>query len=760
MINGQEIQFIKKLNIKMRKLLFIIILSLFYTSTAFSEVVKKIDISGNNRVSDETIKIYGDVKVNQDYGEQDLNRILNNLFSTNFFEDVKIQLNNNILTIDLIEHPVINQLIILGEPSKKYKEQITKLMNSKEKESYIKINIAKDVEIIKQLYASLGFNFTEVETKIRKVDEANLDLIFEIKKGKPTRISKITFIGDKKVRDKRLRDIVASEEHKFWKVITRNTKFNQSLINMDIRLLANYYKSIGYYDVQIKSNSAELINKDGNIELIYSIDAGNRYVIKKIMTNADPVIDKNIFFPLNKEYQEVIGSYYSPFKIKKLLDSVDELIERNNLQFIEHNVEEIIENDSIVIKFNIYEGEKILVERINILGNNITNESVIRSEMELDEGDPFTNLGLDKSVSNIKSRNIFKKVNYNIKDGSEKNLKTIDIIVEEKPTGEVSAGAGIGTNGGSFMFNVQENNYLGEGKNVGFEIEIDQDSLKGTLNYTDPNYDFLGNALNYYVTSSNNDMPDQGYENTIMGAGINTTFEQYKDVYTSLGIDATHDDLQTLDSASASLKKQAGTFNEISGNYGFSFDKRNRSFMPTEGSIISFNQSLPIYADKSFIANTFSVSSYKTLTEDVIGAGKFFISAINGLGSDDVRLSKRRGLSSRRLRGFEKGKVGPLDGKDHIGGNYAAALNFEANLPNLLPESTNTDFGFFLDFGNVWGVDYDSTIDDSNKIRSSAGGIMNWNSPLGPMNFTLSTNLSKASTDVTESFNFNLGTTF
>ena len=143
----------------MRKLLFIIILSLFYTSTSFSEVVKKIDISGNNRVSDETIKIYGDVKVNQDYGEQDLNRILNNLFSTNFFEDVKIQLNNNILTIDLIEHPVINQLIILGEPSKKYKEQITKLMNSKEKESYIKINIAKDVEIIKQLYASLGFNF-------------------------------------------------------------------------------------------------------------------------------------------------------------------------------------------------------------------------------------------------------------------------------------------------------------------------------------------------------------------------------------------------------------------------------------------------------------------------------------------------------------------------------------------------------------------------------------------------------------------------
>ncbi len=744
----------------MRKLLFTTLIYLFYSLPTMAEVVNKINISGNSRVSNETIKIYGGIKINENYTEQDLNRILNNLFSTNFFEDVQVELSNNILNIKLIEHPVINQLILIGEPSNKYKEQIKKLIKSKEKDSYIKNNIANDVEIIKKIYASQGYNFTEVDTKIKKIDSSNLDLIFEIKKGEQTRISKITFVGDKKIRDKRLRDIVASEEHRFWKVISRNTKFNENLINMDKRLLENYYKSNGYYDVKIQSNSAQINKKDGDIELIYSIDAGNRYIIKKIITNADPVIDKDIFYSLNKEYQDAIGSYYSPFKVKKLLERIDELIEINNLQFIEHNVEEIIESDSIVIKFNIYEGEKILVERINILGNNITNEAVIRSEMELDEGDPFTKLGLNKSIANLKARNIFKDVNYKISEGSSKNLKTIDISVEEKPTGEVSAGAGVGTNGGSFAFNVQENNYLGEGKNVGFNIEIDQESVKGTLNYTNPNYDFLGNALRYYVTSETNDQPDQGYENTIIGAGISTTFEQYNDVYTTLGINAAHDDLQTLDSASASLKKQSGTFDEISGTYGFTFDKRNRSFMPTDGSIISFNQSLPIYADKSFISNTLSASTYRTITEDVIGATKIYFSAINGLGSDDVRLSKRRGLSGSRLRGFEKGKVGPLDGTDHIAGNYAAALNFEANLPNFFPEATQTDIGFFLDFGNVWGVDYDDSIDDSNKIRSSTGAVVNWNSPLGPMNFTLATNISKASTDITESFNFNLGTTF
>ena len=184
-------------------------------------------------------------------------------------------------------------------------------------------------------------------------------------------------------------------------------------------------------------------------------------------------------------------------------------------------------------------------------------------------------------------------------------------------------------------------------------------------------------------------------------------------------------------------------FDEIAGNYGFTFDKRNRAFMPTSGSIVSFRQSLPVYADKSFLSNTFSTSTYKSFNEDIVGASKFYLAAVNGLGSDDVRLSKRKGLSSKRLRGFERNKIGPVDGSDHIGGNYAAALNFEANLLKILPEDTNTDLSLFLDFANVWGVDYDSSLDDSNKIRSSTGVMANWMSPLGPITFVLSQNLSK-----------------
>ncbi len=741
-----------------KKFFFIITLFLF-TNAVNAEVVNKVQINGNERVSNETIKIYGNIEINKDYSEGDLNKILNNLFSTNFFEDVKIRISNGILIIDLVEFPVIRNLLIVGEERKKYEKEIRKLIVLKEKNSFIETDLSKSVDIIKNLYSSLGFNFTEVNSRIKKIDNRSVDLIFEIIKGKETKISKITFSGDKKIKEKRLRDVIASEENKFWKFISRNTSFSERLVNLDKRLLVNYYKSLGYYDVNIVSNSAE-IKKSGEIELIYIIDAGKKYFIRKITTEVDTVFDKNLFFPLNKKYQKYIGTNYSPFKIKKLLEEIDELIDNNNLQFVEHSVKESIEGDSINIKFIIKEGPKNLVERINIVGNNITNESVIRGELLLDEGDPFTNLSLDKSIARIKSRNIFNSVESKVTQGTLKNSKIIEIRVDEKPTGEVSAGAGIGTNGGTFAFNIQENNWLGEGKRVGLDVEVNSDSLKGTINYTNPNYDFLGNSINYYLSSSTNDKPDQGYENNLTSAGINTTFEQFKDVYASLGLSIAYDDLKTQSTASESLKKQAGAFSEVAAEYGFSYDQRDRTFMPTNGSIVTFNQSLPIYADKSFISNTFTTSLYNSFSEDLIGASKFLLTSVHGLDDNDVRLSKRKYLSNRRLRGFERGRVGPVDGRDHIGGNYATSLNFEAQLPKVLPESTKTDVALYLDFGNVWGVDYDDSIDDSNKIRSSTGAALNWISPIGPMSFVFSKNITKASTDITENFNFNLGTTF
>ncbi len=741
------------------KRILILIYFILFTNYLSAEVIKKIDITGNDRVSDETVKVYGDISINQNVDNIKINEIIKNLYSTNFFEDIKVSVSNNTLFIKLIEYPIINEIIIVGETANKFKEQIKKQIKSKKNGPFVKSLISDDETTIKKLYSSLGFNFLEVKSKVEKFPNKIVNVYFELDKGEKTKISKINFKGDKKIRDRRLRDIITSQEAKFWKVLTRNTNLNQSNIELDKRLLTNYYKSIGYYDVKVLSEIVEV--KDNFLaEITFNINAGTRYRISKISTNVDQVLDKKLFLPLNNIYKKTIGEYYSPFTVKKLLDELDLIISNEDLQFIEHNVNEILNEDTIELIINVTEGQKVVVEKIDIMGNTVTNETVIRSSLLLDEGDPYSKVKIDKSISQIKSKGIFASVKETISDGSMPNSKKIKIVVEEKPTGEISAGAGIGTDGGSFAFNIRENNWLGKGVSLSASADIRADSIKGSLFITNPDYNFTGRELTYYFQNEKNDKPESGYENNVLGGGISITYEKFKDIYLSPGISLVLDDLTTDSSASTLLKKQAGTSTDLMFDYSVSTDKRDRRFMPTSGYYTSFSQEVPFYSDQPHIKNGFATSHYKEINEDIVGVLKFRAASVNGIGDDDVKISQRLNLSSRQLRGFEAGKVGPKDGSDYVGGNYSTSLNLEANFPNFFPEKSNAEIGLFLDAGNVWGVDYSDTIDDSNKIRSTFGVNTSWISPAGPMSFIFSNNLSKASTDVTESFNFRLGTTF
>ena len=184
-------------------------------SISQAEVVNQVQIDGNKRISNETIKVYGEIELNKNYSEVDLNKILNNLYSTDFFEDINLKINNNILNIKVKEYPVVNKMIFLGEKKKAYKEEIKKLIKTKENSSFIKAYLSKDIEIIKKLYSSLGYNFAEIQVKTNEIDNSNLDLLIEINRGERTKISSINFIGNNKIRSKRLRDVIASQEAKF-----------------------------------------------------------------------------------------------------------------------------------------------------------------------------------------------------------------------------------------------------------------------------------------------------------------------------------------------------------------------------------------------------------------------------------------------------------------------------------------------------------------------------------------------------------------
>ena len=329
----------------------------------------------------------------------------------------------------------------------------------REKTSFLKNYIKSDINLIKTFYRQLGFYFVKIDLDVEKLKRNRVNLVYSINKGEKAKISKIYFLGDKKIRDKRLRDVITSQEAKFWKFLSKNVYLNEGRVELDKRLLKNYYKNKGYYEVDITSSNVEYSEGEGFV-LTYSINAGKRYKFKKIFTNVSKALDQSAFMSLEKDFNKIIGDYYSQKKLTSILEKIDKLSQQKELQFINHRTSETLDGDGVEVEIDIFEGRKFTIERIDIAGNNVTNDSVIRGEMVVDEGDPYSVLLVNKSVNRLKARGIFGKVEQKITEGSSPDLKVLEITVEEKATGELAAGAGVGTDGTSFMFQVNENPLL------------------------------------------------------------------------------------------------------------------------------------------------------------------------------------------------------------------------------------------------------------------------------------------------------------
>jgi len=720
--------------------------------------VDKIIIQGNKSISIETIKVFGDIKKGN-YSERDINLLIKKLYETEFFSSVSAEIKNKSLYINVKEFPLINQIIFKGEKAEKYLEKLDEYLTLKESISFSKDKLNRDVNTIKEFYKQAGYYFVDLNVDIEELSDDKVNVIYNLTKGKKAKISKIYFVGDKKVRDKKLREIITSEETRFWKFISRGKFLNEQRIKLDERLLQNYYINSGYYEAQVNSSSVEYQEGDG-FALTFSIQAGKRYKFKKVSIDVVDGIEKKYFLELNEPLLKVVGKYYSRTKLQKVLDQIDKLTVQKELQFINHRLLETLEGNDVVVKIEIFEGPKFFVEKVNIVGNNVTNDSVIRSEMIVDEGDPYSEVLLARSVNNIKAKRIFAAVDSKTLPGSEAGRKIIEIKVEEQATGEIAAGAGVGTQGTTVGGSVSENNFLGRGIKLESMLELSEASIRGKLSVTNPNYNFSGNSLRFSVQSMKTDrMSDSGYESTDTGFSLGTGFEQYENFFISPEFSIFHNKLETDASASSTIKKMEGNYFAAALGYGITSDKRDRKFQSTDGHITRFYQSIPIVADVPTLVNGFEFSSYQQLGEDVIGSLKLYLRAANGL-DEDVRIGDRLHLPAKYLKGFESRKIGPKDGDDFVGGNYAAALGFNASFPSLLPEHMNTDVNLFLDTGNVWYADYSGTVGESNKLRSAFGISANWFSPIGPFNFVLAQDITSAGTDVTESFRFNLGTTF
>ncbi len=729
-----------------------------------ADTINKITISGNKRISNETIEVLGGISNISEIRNEDLNDLLKKLYDTNFFEDIKISLNDGELQIKVIENPIIENIEITGIKNKDFIKEILDRIILKDRMSFSELLLQKDLDIINNILKTNGFYFAKVNSSLIKNEELNsIRLKIDIDRGKKARIQKIQFIGDKKLKDKRLLEVIASEEHKFWKFISRKVYLNQSLINLDKRLLENFYKNQGYYKVKVLNSFAELNNED-SFKLIFNIDSGQKYFFNDLKLSLPDDYKSSDFSKVKKIFEKLKGKNYSLDNVNLILSEIDRIASMRLYDFITANVTEKVTNDNkINLEFKILDSQKFYVERINIIGNFQTIEEVIRNRFIVDEGDPLNELLFNKSIDKVKSLGIFKKVETKVYDGSNKNLKIVDIIVEEQPTGEISLAAGVGTSGSTIGGGITEKNFLGKGVNLKANLEVSEEKVKGQFVYSKPNFNYSDNTLFTSIRSTTTDRKaDFGYETTDFGFSVGTRFEQYENLFFSPEIDLSIEDLETTSTASSVLKKQEGNYEDFYFNYGLDYDLRNSSYKPSSGSKSFFYQTIPLVSGNNEIKNTLVLTSYKKLNKetDMVGKASIYLSAVNSLDDSDVRISKRNKVPYNRLRGFEQGKVGPKDGDDYVGGNYVSTINLSTNLPGILSTMENLDFSYFIDIANVWGVDYDDTADQSNFFRSSTGIGLDWLTPVGPLSFSLTQPITKKSSDKTETFRFNLGTTF
>ncbi len=748
--------FLRQINLLIKSFI-VVILTLNFS---YSDEVKTIEINGNNRVSDETIKMFGSITNNQNLEEYDLNLILKKIYSSNFFEDVTISFKDNILKIDVVEKPIIIDITYNGIKSNELRNLISENRILKPRSSYDENSLKKDEAKILATLKNSGYFFSKIDTKIESLDNNKLNLIYEIDIGEKSKIKKISFIGNKIFKDKKLRSIIVSEETKFWKFISGRKFLNNNIINLDKRLLRNFYLNKGYKNVEINSSFAKLINEN-EFELIFNIDPKEKIYFNNIKLDLPVDFKSDVFKGIYKMFEDIKGEPYS-LNIK---DKIIKEIETISLseQYVSSKIlvtENLIKN-KLDLNFSIEESQTFFVEKINIYGNNITVESVIRNQLLLDEGDPFNEILYTKSINQIKSLNFFKQTSANIIEGENENSKIINISVEEKPTGEISLGAGAGTSGTTIGFSVKENNFLGKGINFTNSLTISDETLRGQFKVSNPNYKNSDKSINFGVEAIEIDRAESfGYKTNRTGFSVGTGFEYLQDLNLNIDFSNFYEKISTDGSASALQKTQDGNYWDTFLNLDFDYDKRNQKFEATDGFRSYFATGLPLLSDTNTLSNTFSYKYFAELYDNNVTTASFMLRSANSISGDNIKLSERLFIPSYRLRGFENGKIGPKDGNDYIGGNYLSAVNLTSTLPQILSNYQNMDVVLFLDAANVWGVDYSSSIDDGNAIRSSVGVGIDWFTVVGPLTFSLAQPILKESSDKTESFRFNLGTTF
>ncbi|MEO5335567.1 MAG: outer membrane protein assembly factor BamA [Magnetospirillum sp. WYHS-4] len=728
-------------------------------------IIRQVQVEGAQRVEPDTVRSYLLIQPGDAYEPSRIDRSLKSLFATGLFADVTLKREGDVLVVSVVENPVINRVAFEGNRKLEDKDLETEV-TLKPRMIYTRAKVQQDVKRVLTLYRRSGRFAATVEPKVIQLPQNRVDLVFEIEEGDPTAVRSVRFVGNGEFGDGRLREVVRTKESRWYRMFSSDDTYDPDRLTLDRELLRRFYMDKGFADFRVVSGIAELTPDRKAFFITFTVEEGNRYALGKVdvdvrLRDVDPQM-------LRDQIEIETGDWYSAKLIDKTLDTLSMAIGDTGLPFadVRPRINRDREKRIIDVVYEVSEGPRVFVERIDVTGNMRTVDNVVRREFRMVEGDAFNSAKLKRSKTRLQNLDFFEKVNVEQLPGSAPDKTVIAVDVAEKSTGSLTLGAGYSTAVGPMGdVGVRERNLLGKGYDLKSNFTLSAKRSSIDAGFTDPYFmdrEVAGGVDAFHFTQDNQDTSSYDFKKT--GGALRAGYPITENLRQNWRYTLAKSEMTNVAAkASQAIKSQEGTTTMSQVTHGLAYDRRDSKVKPTEGYVVRLtNDVAGLGGTTHFLRNKIDGTKYYELHENWILSVKGAVGHIVGL-SEDVRVIDRYFVGGDDLRGFAIGGVGPRDKStgDSLGGEWMYTASAQVAFPLGLPEELGVAGHIFMDAGSAGkgGVD-NVVVNDTGAIRAAIGAGVTWASPMGPIGIDFGIPILKESFDKTESFRFQFGTKF
>lgn len=727
--------------------------------------IEKIIVEGTQRIEPETVKSYLLIQEGDSFDPARIDRSLKSLFATGLFADVTLRRQGDTLVVNVVENPVINRIAFEGN-DKLDTSELESEVSLRPRVIYTRTKVQNDVKRILSIYRRSGRFAATVEPKVIQLPQNRVDLVFEINEGDLTEIRSIRFVGNRKFSDGRLRSVIQTKETKWWRFFSSDDKYDPDRLTFDRELLRRFYLTDGFADFRVISAVAELTPNRKDFFITFTIDEGARYRFGLVE------IDNRLRDLKVEDIAEVIefeeDDWYDIEMVNKGITALTNRVGELGIAFVDvrPRINRDRENQTIDVVFEVNEGPRVFVERIEIVGNVRTQDKVIRREFRLVEGDAFNSSKLRRSRQRIQNLGFFDSVSVERLPGSSPDKSVVKVSVEEKSTGQLSFGAGFSsTNGILGDIGITERNFLGKGQELALSLTVAALKSEVDFSFTEPY--FMGREIRagfdlFRVSqdlqeSSSFDTDRTGFN---LRGGYLITENLRQDWRYGFRVSKVSDVAST---ASQLIRSEIGTETTSEVSHILTYDKRDSPLFPTNGYLIRFKNDLAgLGGSVRHFRNRITAVKFFPLADQWVLSLSGNVGYIIGLG-EDVDLLERFYVGGDNLRGFASRGIGPRDSltEDSLGGEWMYTGSLELTFPIGLPEELGIGARAFTDIGSNGKISPTASfVQDEASLRVGIGTGLTWQSPFGPVGIDAAIPLVKEDFDITENVRINFGTRF